>query len=286
MYINLCPNTIGITDISFTDMVNLAVKYGFGGIDFSPNYFDSKEQAKAAGELLESLQLKWGLFYLPCDFLNVDELSFEKGMECLKNILPLVQAAGCRRTYNHIWPGSNFLQYKENFKWHVERLKILEDVLSEYNVHLGIEFIGAKTLRDSFQHPFIYKLQQALELADAVSLKIGIVIDSFHWYTSGGTLEDLKAIASSDRIVNVHMNDAVATRSREQQLDGEREMPLASGLVDAFGLLKFLKKINYQGPVICEPFQPNLNRLKSKPIDDVALEVSVCMKELLKKVND
>lgn len=286
MYINLCPSAVGITDTSFTDMVSLAVKYGFGGIDFSPNYFDSKEQAKAAGELLENLQLKWGLFYLPSDFLNAEDLSFEKGMERLKSILPLVQAAGCCRTYSHIWPGSNFFEYKENYRWHVERLKLLEDILSEHNVHLGIEFIGPKTLRDSFKHTFIYNLLQALDLADAASPKIGIVIDSFHWYTSGGTVDDLKAIASSDKIVNVHMNDAVATSSREQQLDGEREMPLAGGLVDTLGLLKFLKEINYQGPIICEPFQPNLDRLKSKSIDDIALEVSVCMKEVLKKVND
>lgn len=285
MYINLCPNTIGINSSSFSDIVTLASKHGFEGIDFSPNYFESVEQAAEAGEFLKSLNLKWGLFYLPCDFLCAGDTEFKKGMDSLKQMLPRVKAAGCHRTYSHIWPGSDSRHFSDNFKWHVHRLKALIDILCEYDVHLGVEFIGPKTLRDSFQYPFIYNLPQTMELADAVSPELGLVIDCFHFYTSGGKLNDLKAIPSGDKIVNVHVNDAVYGRSRDQQLDNEREMPMTSGLVDAPGVLLALQELKYQGPVICEPFQPHLNRLRNLPMEDVALEVSDCMKKLFKKIN-
>ena len=280
MYINICPNTIGITSSNFKDVVNLALKYGFEGVDFSPNYFSSVEEAKEAGELLRSLKLNWGLFYMPCDFLLVNDEDYARGLEKLEQILPMVHAAGCKRTYNHIWPGNNSRKFDENYKWHVSRLKTLVNILAKYDVHMGIEFVGAKTLRDSFQYPFIYNLKQAMELADKVSPDLGIILDCFHWYTSGGTLEDIKSIGSGDRIVNVHANDAVLGRSREMQLDLEREMPMASGLVDVASILRTLKELKYEGPVICEPFQPTLNRMKAMDDDSVAMEVSKCMKRL------
>lgn len=284
MYINLCPDTIGISGSSFKEIVNLALNYGFEGVDFSPNYFTSIEEAKEAGELLRSKNLKWGLFYLPCDFLRAEDDEYARGLERLEQILPIVQAAGCKHTYNHIWPGSNSMDFNENYKWHISRLKTLVYILFKYDVRMGVEFIGAKTLRDSFKYPFIYSLNQALELADTVSPELGIIIDFYHWYTSGSTLEDIKAIGSGDRIVNVHANDAVIGRSREMQLDLEREMPMATGLVDAGGILKTLKELSYEGPVICEPFQPSINRMKAMDADSVAKEVSTYMKKLFEKI--
>lgn len=285
MYINLNPFTIGINDLSFNNLVNLAQKYGFGGVEFLPQQFPSVKQAKEAGDLMKKLNLQWGLFPLPCDFSNVSDEEFEEGIAKLKKVLPLVKAAGCKRAYNHIWPGSNLRPYEENFKWHVEKLKILVELLGSYDVKLGLEFIGAKTLRDSFKYSFIFNIHQALELADAVSPDLGIIIDCFHLYTSGGLAEDVLAVGTGDRIVNVHANDAYPGRAREEQQDLERQLPMSSGIIDIEGIFKVLKELKYSGPVICEPFHPTVGRFQGMADEEVVIEVSKVMKELLSKNN-
>jgi len=283
MYMNLCPQTVGMGNASFRELVSLANKHGFEGIDLPTHEVTTISQAEQAAEEIKAAGLNWGLFSLPMDYLQGDDTSFAEGLVRLEGILPTVKAAGCTRAYNHVWPGSNTMEFKENFKWHVERLKKLTDLLGRYNVRLGLEFIGPKTLRDSFKYPFIYSLVQVAELAEAVSPDLGLVIDCFHWYTSGGTLDDLRDSLTGRHIVNVHVNDAVFGRTREEQLDLERAMPLSTGIIDAVGVVKILRALKYDGPVICEPFNPTIGRLKALPNEQAAGEVAERMKDLFRK---
>lgn len=97
MYINFCPATIGIQVDNFEKQSSLAARHGFGGIDFVPEYFQSEDEAKAAGTWLQKSNLEWGLFYQPSDFLSVNDHEFSCAIKQLEKTLPLVQAAGCRR---------------------------------------------------------------------------------------------------------------------------------------------------------------------------------------------
>jgi sugar phosphate isomerase/epimerase len=115
---------------------------------------------------------------------------------------------------------------------------------------------------------------------DAVGPHLGIVVDCFHWYCSSGTLESLEKNLAGRTVVNVHANDALP-RPREEQLDGERALPMAYGTVDAPGVLRTLRKLNYDGPVIAEPFMPELERLHQLPSDDVAAEIGELMQRLM-----
>jgi hypothetical protein len=58
--------------------------------------------------------LRWGLFWLPCDFPTADDATMAKGLARLRELLPIVQAAGCTRTYNHVWPAGD-RPYEEQF---------------------------------------------------------------------------------------------------------------------------------------------------------------------------
>ena len=60
-----------------------------------------------------------------------------------------------------------------------------------------------------------------------------MVLDIFHLWTFGGTCDELRQLLPPRRMVNVHANDGAAGRTRDEQLDDERELPLGSGLVDA-----------------------------------------------------
>ncbi len=254
MYSNLAPGQIGIQKLALRDLVDLASRHGFGGVDLPMDQITTNAQADAAEELVTSRDLRWGLFWLPGNFLG-DEPAFDEGMVKLGEMLPRVKRAGGRRTYDHIWPGHDERDYKTNFAFHVERLKPLRDVLQAHGVTMGLEFIGPRTKREGLKHAFVHRLDQVLELIEAVGDGVGVVLDFFHWYCSGATLDDLDQLEGVP-IVNVHANDAREDRSRDQQLDHERAMPMATGIIDGEGIMAKLIGLGYDGPIIVEPFQP------------------------------
>lgn len=280
MFINLNPDTIGLENAEFVELLSLAPGYGFRGIDFPTRSVRSQREARELKRAVEDAGLRWGLFSLPCDFLNTGDAGFERGMADLEAMLPVVEAAGCTRAYNHIWPGNNERKFEENLAWHVARLQNLCTVLESAGVRLGVEFIGPKTLQDSFRFPFIRDAANTVKLIDRVGHGLGIVIDCFHWYTSGSSLRDLERALVGRHVVNVHVNDAAAGRTREEQLDLERRMPLETGLVDAPAVLRLLNQLGYDGPVIAEPFNPHRARFAGMPTRDVLAEVGDCMRQL------
>lgn len=265
--------------VPFLELCALATAHGFGGVDLPGAVLGDVAAARDAGQSIRDAGLRPGLFWLPCDVTAADDAGYRDGMAALRRMLPAVQAAGGTRTYCHIWPGSDSRVQAENFRWHAARLGPLVELLSEFGVRLGLEFIGPQTLRDRFRHPFIHTLPQVLELADAIGA--GVVLDFFHWHCSGSTLAELRRLLPADRIVNVHANDAVAGRPREKQRDDERDLPLATGVIDAHGLLRWLRDIAYDGPIIAEPFTPQITRLRALPPEAVAAEVGACLRRLL-----
>ena len=281
MFLNLCPETIGIYRQPFTVLLALAQTHGFGGLDVPNDVLQSAEQASAAGMAVTAAGLQWGLCWLPCDIMSGDARNYHAGMRTVRRWLPQVALTGCRRTYLHLWPGSDTQAYRANFRRHVNRLRPLVELLGEYGVTLGLEFIGPRTLRERFRFPFIHTLEATLELADACGPSTGMVLDFFHWYTSGGTLEELRRLLPIDRIVNVHANDAVAGRPRDEQLDLERAMPLATGVIDTAPLIAWLRENQYAGPLIAEPFDPSRQRFSTMPPDAVAREVGKSLRRLL-----
>ena len=251
-------------------------------MDLPLKRIDTPEVADRARQRLEHAGLRWGLFWMPFA-IDAPAPQYEAGLERLKAMAPLAAAAGAGRTYNHIWPAHDCLDYVSNFHFHVERIKPVADLLREHGITYGIEFIGPQTMREGHRHPFIHRLDQALELIDAAGGGCGLVLDTFHWYTSGGTLDELRRALPGVDIVNVHVNDAQPDRSRDAQLDHERAMPLATGVIDAAQVLGILHELKYDGPVIVEPFEPEKQRLSHLDRDAAAAEVIECMKQLMQQ---
>jgi sugar phosphate isomerase/epimerase len=76
------------------------------------------------------------------------------------------------------------------------------------------------------------------------------------------------------------VNDATAGRSREEQQDLQRQMPLATGLIDSPAVLRVLDDLGYDGPVICEPFEPSVSRLKAMEPAEALAEVAGAMQRV------
>jgi sugar phosphate isomerase/epimerase len=100
-----------------------------------------------------------------------------------------------------------------------------------------------------------------LELGRAIGTgNVGLLLDAYHLYTSGGQIADLDRITAWD-VVYVHVNDAIAGVPRDEQLDQVRTLPAETGVLEIGPFLRKLDQLGYDGPVTPEPFSKRLNEL-------------------------
>ncbi len=97
-------------------------------------------------------------------------------------------------------------------------------------------------------------------IAEAGQTNIGVVVDSWHWWTAHETADDILQLSNAD-VVSADLNDAPAGIERERQLDYQRELPATTGMIDARAFLGALLKIGYDGPIRAEPFNQRLDAM-------------------------
>lgn len=255
MFKNLSPGAIGIRRISIQESIKLARETGFAGIDF--NIRDAAALARvqsvdAVRGLFDESGIRPGQWGLPVAWRQDDQ--WEADLDHLPAFAKLGQVLGCTRTCTVMPSFSDERPYQENFTWHVKRLRLIAEILREFDCRLGIEFIGPKTLRIGHPYEFIYTLDGLMELTRAIGTgNVGALLDSYHLYTSGGTIEDLARIDAKDVVV-VHVNDALAGVPRDEQLDLVRALPMETGVINLRAFMCKLQSLDYDGPVTPEPF--------------------------------
>jgi len=255
MYPALSPGAIGVK-LPFQECARLAAQAGFGGIavDVSTSEPDAVRQVLAANKLEPAA---WGL---PVDFRK-DDAAFQEGLAKLPAVAKAAKALGATRCSTWILPFSDDLPFERNFELHATRLRPCAEVLAEYDCRLALEFVGTKSMRDGHKYAFIHTQDGMLELVRAVGgSNVGLLFDSFHWYTSNGTREDIARLSEA-LIVDAHINDAVAGRRPEGQIDNERALPGETEVIDLVGFLQGLKAIGYTGPVTPEPFSQRVREM-------------------------
>jgi sugar phosphate isomerase/epimerase len=254
MYGNLSPGAVGLGG-AMADVLPLAKQAGFAGVD--PNVSEPLEETR---ELYASLGLRIGSVGLPVQFRE-GTAEFHRDMELLPDFAQRARELGCTRCATWLSPASDILTYRENFFLHSHRLRAVARILDYHGLRFGLEFVGPATSRQGKRCGFIHTLPQLQELRAAIGLdNVGILLDSWHWYTSGGTLDDLRQLTNED-IVLVHVNDAPAGIAADKQMDGVRELPGTTGVIDLAGFMGVLAEIGYDGPVTVEPFCKRLNDL-------------------------
>ena len=175
-----------------------------------------------------------------------------------------LEKAGVTRMSTWIMPTNAELTYLENMKQHGKRLSEAAKILANFNIKLGLEYVGPKTLMARDKYSFVHTLAECKELiAEIGESNVGVQLDSFHWYCAGETKADLLTLNNSD-IVTVDLNDAVAGISADAQLDGKRELPMASGVIDLQSFMDALVEIGYDGPTRAEPFNKVLNDMDNE----------------------
>lgn len=263
MFKNLSPGAIGIRNCSLADSLDLASRSGFGGVDFNIREAAAVVESSGIGHLkalFSSTGVRPGQWGLPVRWL--DDENWQRDLEDLAALAALGRALGCTRTATWCPPSSDERPFEENLAWHVARFRPIAEVLAEHGCSLGIEFIGPKTSRARRKYEFVYTLEGMMDMAARIGTgNVGLLLDAWHLYTSGGSVDDLDAITAKD-IVTVHVNDAPEGLALDEQLDHDRRLPMETGVIDLPGLIRKLKAMGYDGPITPEPFSKRINAIE------------------------
>ncbi|MCL2099593.1 MAG: sugar phosphate isomerase/epimerase [Oscillospiraceae bacterium] len=282
MYKSLNTGNIGISPNGFAQTLELAGGYGFGAVSYSP------DSLKSEGiDTFEALDLmgRHGViisdFGMPVQIKNRDE--FNRTFPLLEPMARAADKLGIRRCCTWMLSFSNDLEYAENFKFHTGMFRLITEVLKDYGILFGVEFLGPVSIMQSGKHPFIHTLEQLMELCDAVDADggMGVLLDAHHCYCSGlKGGQFAKYIRGERDIVLVHLNDDAPGVPLEDIKDSPRYYPgePGGGGNDLHGFIDALKQLKYTGPIAAEPFSEGLKtagsnekiaELISKSIDSV-----------------
>ncbi|MXZ20115.1 MAG: sugar phosphate isomerase/epimerase [Caldilineaceae bacterium SB0665_bin_25] len=262
MFQNFSPGPLGI-NVPFSEAVQLAVRFGFGGLDVSIAELQQIAAAQgvdAIGEQMARNGLQFGIWSFPFPY-RADEDSWRQGLAEFPAQAELARSLGADRTSTFIAPADDERPWEENYEFHLVRLRPVAQILADHGIRFGLEWVGPKTLRDEKKFDFIHTMKGAQQLAaDLGTGEVGLLVDIFHLFTSHTDVSEVRNL-TNEQVVNVHVNDAVAGRSADEQIDFERTLPAETGLTDIAGFLQALDAIGYDGPVTVEPFNQRIRAL-------------------------
>ncbi len=220
--------------------IALAHRHGFESVAPDAGYLGQLTEGHLSDLLgeLKAKHLSWGAAGLQVEF-RADDAAFRAGMVKLPAFCSALKGAGAARVGTWLRPGHDRLTYVANFRQHARRLREVAAVLGDHGLRLGLEYVGPRTSWASARYPFIHTLAEMRELIAEIGRDdVGLVLDSWHWYTAGETAEDLRGLVNRD-VVACDLNDAPRSIPVDQQRDGVRELPCATGVID---LRRFSKR--------------------------------------------
>lgn len=228
--------------------IELAAKYGFQAVDIDAVGLVETHTVAGARELLEKNGLVIGSIGLPVEWRSTEEV-FREGLPKLAQAAEAAAALGCTSCCTYVLPSTD-LGAAHFMALATRRLRTCAQILGAYGIRLGLEFVGPHHLRTRWQNPFIWTIDETLDWIDAIGERnVGLLFDSYHWYTNGGTVADIERLRV-DQIVHVHINDAPDVPV-EEVLDNGRVYP-GEGVIDLAGFLQGLQRIGYTGAVAQE----------------------------------
>jgi sugar phosphate isomerase/epimerase len=261
MTICLSCGSIGVS-ADQKEAIRLAAQYGFESVEPSADYLAKLADSQRTDLKAEmtSKQLVFGAAGLPVEFRQ-DDKRFSDSLKRLPELAVATKACGVNRWGTWLTPCDNSRTYLESFKLHARRLRETALVLKDHDQRLGLEYVGTKTSRDRCRYQFVHTMAEMKELiAEIGTGNVGLVLDSWHWWQADDTVADVLSLKNSD-VVSVDLNDAPTGIAKDKRLDNRRELPAATGVIDAVAFLNALNQIGYDGPVRAEPFNKALNDL-------------------------
>jgi len=247
MPFTLCLNTSTIKPQPMLEKIRLAAEAGFAGIELWIN--DVYEYVGQGGEVrdIEKAIADCGLI-VPCA-IAARFWGEAEGLE-----YPLVLDEIKRRMEMAARLGSPYLvATPPREPCDVVRLTARYKDLLEIGRQVGV--------KPTFEYISFFRsvghLAQAWQIVqDVDDTDATLILDAFHTYNGGATLEDLRPIPI-ERISHYHIDDAAPDKPLGQQTDPDRVM-LGDGVIDLAAEIALLREKGYDGTVSLELFNKDL----------------------------
>jgi sugar phosphate isomerase/epimerase len=264
MTIALTPGSIGVK-ANQREAIELAARHGFESVEpFARELAEmTRDEIEGIRDNLKGKNIQWAAAGLTVEFRR-EEKAFKDGMKAFPKQVKALKLAGVERIGTWLPPRHEELSYMTNFRQTARRLREASKVARDSGMRLGLEYVGTKTLWTAAKYPFIHTMAEAKDLIAEIGLpNVGFVLDSWHWWTAGDSVDDLLSLQNKD-VVSCDLNDAPKGIPVEEQIDNRRELPMATGVIDLKAFLNALQKIGYDGPVRAEPFNAILNEMENE----------------------
>jgi sugar phosphate isomerase/epimerase len=257
--------SLGALDITATqaEQIELTLSHGFRGTDLNIVEFHQRAETHGlphARRLYDSAKIRLSEFALPFD-PAADDSEFQQG---LKQLEPLAQTAaevGCVRAVTQLAPASDERPYHENFEFYRRRYNEIGAVLAPHGISLGIAFCSAPSARAERSFEFIHGFDAlALLMATVQSRNVGMVVDLYDLWRSGGKVDDIRKLTPT-QIVQVRVSDAPASPARDELTADQRQLPGSTGIIDVAAALTLLAEMGYDGPITPNPGRAGLGSI-------------------------
>ena len=262
--VSLKADAIGV-DGTADELLNAAIKHGYQALSVPAQWLEGWSMAdkKKYHQKAIDNDISWGANGLPVEFRKSEE-QFRQDLAALPMHAQNLADIGVTRIGTWLISGSDTMTYNENMKFHADRLGECAAILGKHDIKLGLEYLGTASIRHNARFAWLSTGRELKELISLIGLpNVGVILDSFHWYTAQEKAEDLM-IWKNEEIVAVDLNDANAQLALVDQTDVARELPGATGVIDLDAFLKALAKIGYDGPLRAEPFSSTLNGMANE----------------------
>jgi sugar phosphate isomerase/epimerase len=232
--------------------------------------------------------LRGGAFPNPVQWRQ-DAATFRQDLSQLPRLAEAAAQLGLQSTATWVLPETPALtgpgaDHAVVAEMHHERLGAMARTVHQFDIRLGLEVIGVASFRTGRGLPFITRLADLDQLLDSLraeSTNVGIVLDSWHLYAAGESVEAGLAWGI-DQVVWIHLADlpAGALRDRAAMNDNDRGLPGENGAIDCKALLQHLASAGYHGPVTAEPMPGCRTLAPRKQPQDVANQVAAALRSV------
>lgn len=261
--ISLKADALGLYSAGPQETLDAAINIGYEALSVPAQWLEgmTMDQKKAYAAKARDNGISWGANGLPIEFRKSEE-QFEKELAALPMHAKNLADIGVDRIGTWLISSSDEHTYNENMRFHADRLRKAAEILKDNGIRLGLEYLGTTAVRQQGRFAWLSSGRELKELIELIGTgNVGVVLDSYHWYTARETKEDLHIWKNED-IVAVDLNDANDQLQLDQQTDVARELPGATGVIDLKTFITSLQEIGYDGPLRAEPFSKTLNMME------------------------